>query len=226
VTATVAGIHLGIDTHANRPAANTVPDGSLYSCSTHSLIYKSNFGGNSWATWATLGAGGGGITRSTLGTTSAGASFATTRGVYIKKVTMATAGLVGSIHAFVKGNAANGTAIGVGILSDNSGAPLSIIAVNGPIMVESTSDPTVSLGMSTTVRDVSVPIGRWLAAADYWLAVAIHAAAGSRIQLAFNAGSGTDRKFTGVSPVISDESFNTYGASDTNDYSIYADVLR
>ncbi len=55
MTATVAGIHLGIDTHANRPAANTVPDGSIYSCSTHSLIYKSNLAGNSWATWATLG---------------------------------------------------------------------------------------------------------------------------------------------------------------------------
>lgn len=58
MTATVAGIHLGLDTHANRPAANTVPDGSIYSCSTHSLVYKSNFGGNSWATWATLGSAG------------------------------------------------------------------------------------------------------------------------------------------------------------------------
>jgi hypothetical protein len=55
MVATVAGIHLGPDTHANRPAANTVPDGSLYSCTTHSLVYKSNFAGNSWATWATLG---------------------------------------------------------------------------------------------------------------------------------------------------------------------------
>ena len=55
MTATVAGMHLGIDTHANRPAANANPDGSLYSCSTHSLVYKSNFAGNSWATWATLG---------------------------------------------------------------------------------------------------------------------------------------------------------------------------
>jgi hypothetical protein len=55
MTATVAGIHIGIDIHTNRPAGNTVPDGSLYSCSTHSLVYKSNFAGNSWATWATLG---------------------------------------------------------------------------------------------------------------------------------------------------------------------------
>lgn len=52
--ATVSGIHLS-GTHAARPAANTVPDGSLYSCTTDSLIYKSNYAGNSWSTWATLG---------------------------------------------------------------------------------------------------------------------------------------------------------------------------
>lgn len=54
MTSTVSGIHLGPDTHANRPAANTAPDGSFYSCTTHSLIYKSNYAGNSWSTWASL----------------------------------------------------------------------------------------------------------------------------------------------------------------------------
>jgi hypothetical protein len=55
---TVAGIHLGLDVHGSRPAANTVPDSSFYSCSTHSLIYKSNYAGNSWATWANLSGSG------------------------------------------------------------------------------------------------------------------------------------------------------------------------
>jgi hypothetical protein len=53
MTATVAGIHLGPDTHANRPAAGTPPVGSLYSCSTHSLVYRTD--GSTWSTWATLG---------------------------------------------------------------------------------------------------------------------------------------------------------------------------
>lgn len=66
MTATVAGIHLGIDTHANRPAANTVPDGSIYSCSTHGLLYKSNLAGNSWATYATLGGSGETVAGSTI----------------------------------------------------------------------------------------------------------------------------------------------------------------
>lgn len=56
--ATIAGSHEGLDTHANRPAANAAgqPVGALYSCSTHSLIYKTD--GSSWATWATLGTAG------------------------------------------------------------------------------------------------------------------------------------------------------------------------
>lgn len=58
--ATVAGIHLGPDTHANRPAANAsgLPVGALYLCSDHDLIYKTD--GSSWSTWATVGGGGGG----------------------------------------------------------------------------------------------------------------------------------------------------------------------
>lgn len=51
--ATVLGTH-GSGDHASRPAGNTVPDGSLYSCTDHDLIYVSDYAGNSWATWASL----------------------------------------------------------------------------------------------------------------------------------------------------------------------------
>lgn len=57
MVASVSGIHLS-GTHAARPAANAVPDGSLYSCTTDALVYKSSFAGNSWSTWATLGGSG------------------------------------------------------------------------------------------------------------------------------------------------------------------------
>jgi hypothetical protein len=46
--------HLLTGDHASRPAANTVPDGTLYACSDHDLIYQSD--GATWSTWATLGA--------------------------------------------------------------------------------------------------------------------------------------------------------------------------
>lgn len=42
-----------VDTHANRPDATTVPDGTLFSCEDHDLIYQSD--GSTWSTWATLG---------------------------------------------------------------------------------------------------------------------------------------------------------------------------
>jgi hypothetical protein len=49
--ATVAGILLtGI--HSARPAATAVGGGTLYSCTTHSLVYQSD--GATWSTWATL----------------------------------------------------------------------------------------------------------------------------------------------------------------------------
>jgi hypothetical protein len=46
--------HLLTGTHAARPAANAVPAGTLYSCTTHALIYQSD-GSSTWSTYATLG---------------------------------------------------------------------------------------------------------------------------------------------------------------------------
>jgi hypothetical protein len=38
--------------HASRPAAADMPEGGLYACSDHDLIYQSD--GSSWNTWADL----------------------------------------------------------------------------------------------------------------------------------------------------------------------------
>jgi hypothetical protein len=47
--------HLLTGIHSARPAASAVPAGTLYSCTTHQLIYQSD--GTSWTTYATLGVG-------------------------------------------------------------------------------------------------------------------------------------------------------------------------
>lgn len=47
--------HLPTGNHAGRPAATDVPQGALYSCTTHNLVYQSN--GATWSTWAALGGG-------------------------------------------------------------------------------------------------------------------------------------------------------------------------
>lgn len=44
---------LGPDTHANRPAATAVPSGTLYSCTDHIKIYKSD--GATWSDYADVG---------------------------------------------------------------------------------------------------------------------------------------------------------------------------
>jgi hypothetical protein len=38
--------------HASRPAAGSAPEGGLYSCTDHDLIYQTD--GSSWSTWADL----------------------------------------------------------------------------------------------------------------------------------------------------------------------------
>lgn len=48
-------------THGSRPAATAVPAGSLYECTTHSLIYRSD--GTAWATWAAVVPPGGSSTQ-------------------------------------------------------------------------------------------------------------------------------------------------------------------
>lgn len=98
---------LGPDTHANRPAASGVPDGALYMCSTHSIIYRNNAG--TWGTWATLAGAAavpvGGSTGQVLAKTS-GADYATgwstltsTRSINAQTGTTYTAGLADADRA-------------------------------------------------------------------------------------------------------------------------------
>ena len=52
MAATVAGILL-VGDHASRPAFGDVVAGTLYSCTTHDLVYQSD-GATAWSTWADL----------------------------------------------------------------------------------------------------------------------------------------------------------------------------
>jgi len=45
--------HLLTGNHASRPAASALPAGTLYSCTTHNLVYQSD-GSSTWSTWASL----------------------------------------------------------------------------------------------------------------------------------------------------------------------------
>lgn len=49
--------HLLTGDHASLPAANTVPDGTLYSCTDHGKVYKADQTGNVWNDWLDASAG-------------------------------------------------------------------------------------------------------------------------------------------------------------------------
>jgi hypothetical protein len=66
--------HLLTGSHASRPAGTAVPAGSLYSCTTHGLIYQSD--GTTWTTYATLG-GTGSVAADTLWDTKGDLAVAT-----------------------------------------------------------------------------------------------------------------------------------------------------
>lgn len=170
-----------------------------------------------------FGTSGSSLSRTQKGTTSAGASFITTRQTYLKKITLASAGFVAGISAFVKGDANSTFGLSAAIYLDNSGTPSNVIAVAGPLSKESDGLSLSNIFLSTTVRAVTIPIGKWLAAGDYWIAIGIFSAASdARNSLAYNSGSGSDRTQTG--PAFRDHSV-TATSTTSHDFCIYADVL-
>lgn len=54
MSATIPGILLPPDTHANRPAAASVESGTIFPCTDHNTLDQSD--GATWSTWGTFGA--------------------------------------------------------------------------------------------------------------------------------------------------------------------------
>jgi hypothetical protein len=163
------------------------------------------------------------ITRSTLGTTSVGGSFAT-RGMYIKKITLASAGVISAINAHMKGNNATNTIAAV-MYSDSGGNPTNLLYVHGPV-ITATPVRAEIMTMNTTARWLTFPVGGWFAAGDYWIGVWFQDGAGTSTSLAYASGTGSDRTVGGGVENLPQDSSVQAISTGTNDYSIYADILR
>lgn len=203
------------------PASGTV---AVYAKSD-GLLYSKDDAGTE--TLVSGGAGGaGGATFSTLGTTSAGASFATGRGLYVKKVTLASTGLIASIAGFVKGNASNYEGIGAALFSDTTAAPINIIAVSSQFTTVDAASKVGAIGrVNTTVRALTFPIGFVATAGDYWIGIWIQNSDGSSVSLAFNSGTGSDKTQLAGGDGIADSSIAAFSGT-SNDYCIYANIVR
>jgi len=180
--------------------------------------------GPTGATGPTGASGAGGIVFTKQGTTSAGASFTTTRGDYAKKITIASACLIPSIVAFVKGDGTNYMGFTALIYSDSSG-PTNMLAISGPGTDVGNAHVSALAKFNTTVRELTLPIGYVAAAGDIWIVLHIEDNSGAISSLAFNSGTGADytRAVPGNAPL--DSSLSAF-SSGSNDYCIYANVAR
>lgn len=168
--------------------------------------------------WADAAAGGGGgITQAYIGYNTIGGSFeaATVNRQYMKKITVAAGCFLTSIDIYVKGNGSNVIGLLWGLLNDNSGTPLNII---GGAAALSTANNVFYL--NTTARWVSLPLGIYVAAGDYWPAILSTSAA---MSIAYD-GSGADKYINSGGTWIMDGSQGTITAT-TNKYSIRLNTL-
>jgi hypothetical protein len=172
------------------------------------------------------GSGGSGLSHTTLGTTSVGATgFRSGRGAYVKKITLASAGELSALWAHVKGDGSSPIGMVPVIYSDTAGAPINLIYGLGGVI---TSSPVRVLGMilNTTARWMVLPVGAWLAAGDYWVGFFALVTNTGQLSLAYASG-GSDKTQSNAAeqnePV--DSSVQAF-ASPGDDYSIYADIVR
>lgn len=131
--------HLLTGNHASRPTATTVPEGTLYSCTTHSLIYQSD--GATWSTYATLG-----------GTETLPVSIIDAKGDLIAGSAADTAGrlAVGSNDQVLVAD--SGQSLGVkwaAVPGTSAFVPVSTIDAKGDLLVGSANDAIDNLAVGS-----------------------------------------------------------------------------
>lgn len=177
------------------------------------------------------GGGGGGITHSYVGHNAIGGSseaMVHTKSYY-KKVTLASDGFVASIGARIVQTVDEIQSLGVALLTDNSGVPGVLIATHSPSYVggffgedfESAATPTYS-----PAKWFHRPLGVWVPAGDYWLAVLyVSSGGGSGLTINYDTG-GSDYITSGGTgaPAFFDNGRFALSNS-TKNFSIRADFL-
>jgi hypothetical protein len=152
-------------------------------------------GGGGVAQVAITGGGGGGITHSDIGYNAAGGSWETIGSLgtppltIFKQVTLGTAGLIASVSAYLQMTGFNVGAMAVAVFADNAGSPDSLIA--GVYPSGGASGNTWFAFVPSTPRWMTMPIGLWVPAGTYWIAVHFRDTGGGTLQIAYD-GSGSD----------------------------------
>lgn len=145
--------------------------------------------------------------------------------MYMKKITLASDGLLTDIEAYIDHSAVSEVqGFSAFLMSDNAGAPNSLIQVGGLVANQ-------GIFLNTNARWFGFPIGKWLIAGDYWICVMRPFDPGSDIRIYYD-GSGSDQVV--VTGSVSFAGFSNYWMADAslyspsnsgNQYSIRANIL-
>jgi hypothetical protein len=173
-------------------------------------------------------AGGGGLTHTYVGYNTIGASTLNMviGTVYLKKITLAAAGFLASISAYVKETGDNILSIAAAVFDDTGGGAPSVQHVIGASTtgIPSAGNQVWSTGSVFAQRWFHMPIGVYLPAGDYWLAVQAVAVNAGNIQIAYDTG-GSDYSYVPGGVWFADGTRYTPSA-DSRHYSIRGDLLQ
>lgn len=183
-------------------------DGQMPMVSAGKLVYAT----------PAAGGGGGGITHTALGNTGTGtaAENMLQYRVYLKKITIASAGLLSSVHAYVdnQANPGNVASADFAIWDDNNNAPNHLLT--------ETAGRTTSLYIPSQQRWISAAFGRWLDPGSYWLGVQSSNATGV-MRIWYGTGGG-DPYYTSSGAWFADGGSYAVTTS-TKNYCIRADLV-
>jgi hypothetical protein len=163
----------------------------------------------------------GGLSQSYVGYNTIGGAWTATVGgrMYAKKVTLASAAILLAIEIHVRPNADNFSDI-EGLVAEDSASTVGLIiggaSVGAVLMSAATS------GFPGTGRWFSIPIGKYLTAASYWIGFRT----GAAILDIANDASGSDRYWTNTGGnYISGNHASLTQTDSTLKYSIRASIL-
>lgn len=190
------------------PAAGKI---RVYSKTGDHLAQKSSGG-----TETLLDSGGGGVTQAYIGKNAVGASTETVGSnskAYAKSVTLANACVITSIGAHLSSTAGTIGPMSVGLYTDNSGVPQTVIGW-GPW--------ASGMDIRAASRWVDLPLGVWVASGTYWIAVRLADTGGTVLPIIdYDTGGGDFTMVPGTNWIDWVGSTNS-----TRDYSIRANTIR
>lgn len=212
-------------TEAAAPSSPAAGKVRLYAKSD-GLLYSKDDAGTE--TVVTGGGGGGGLSHAYVGYNTVGGTWETMtdKRVIMKSITLASAGLLTSVSAYVraKANAASQSdiaQINPAVFTDNAGSPNLLIAAvrSGVRSGDFFLSDTAGAGDG---RWFHLPVGIWLAAGTYWIGIQ-EQHAGNNLEIAKD-GSGSDKYTVPGGEWMTDAGLNTI-TSTTDTYSIRGSVL-